>query len=68
MGGSAILPSGAQFDALLRAMMLEKALYELHYELNNRPDWVHIPVAGILELALPLQSQAADPRGLRGTE
>jgi maltose alpha-D-glucosyltransferase/alpha-amylase len=68
MGGSAILPSGAHFDALLRAMMFEKALYELHYELNNRPDWVHIPVAGILELALPLQSQAADPRGLRGTE
>ena len=26
---------------------LEKAVYELRYELNNRPDWVGIPVAGI---------------------
>jgi predicted trehalose synthase len=29
---------------------LEKAIYELRYELNNRPDWVGIPVAGILRL------------------
>jgi predicted trehalose synthase len=26
---------------------LEKAVYELRYELDNRPDWVGIPVAGI---------------------
>ena len=30
--------------------MLDKALYELGYELNNRPDWVHIPLAGLLRL------------------
>ena len=36
--------------------MLEKALYELTYELNNRPDWVRIPLTGIARLALPLQS------------
>ena len=30
--------------------MLEKALYELRYELANRPDWVGIPIEGILEL------------------
>jgi maltose alpha-D-glucosyltransferase/alpha-amylase len=35
---------------LLRAFMLEKALYELRYELNNRPDWVNIPLEGVLEL------------------
>ena len=29
---------------------LEKAVYELRYELNNRPDWVGIPVAGIVRL------------------
>ena len=29
---------------------LEKAVYELRYELNNRPDWVAIPVAGIVRL------------------
>jgi maltose alpha-D-glucosyltransferase/alpha-amylase len=27
---------------------LEKALYELEYEVNNRPEWVHIPLRGIL--------------------
>jgi len=35
---------------LLDAFLLEKALYELAYELNNRPDWVRIPIQGILEL------------------
>ena len=29
---------------------LEKAIYELGYELNNRPDWVHLPLAGIRQL------------------
>jgi maltose alpha-D-glucosyltransferase/alpha-amylase len=35
---------------LLSAFMLEKAFYELKYELNNRPDWVRIPLRGILDL------------------
>jgi maltose alpha-D-glucosyltransferase/alpha-amylase len=30
--------------------MLDKALYELNYELNNRPEWVRIPLWGILDL------------------
>jgi predicted trehalose synthase len=34
-------------DALLRFYLLEKCVYELHYELNNRPDWVTIPVLGL---------------------
>ncbi|MDB5847670.1 MAG: maltose alpha-D-glucosyltransferase [Rhodoferax sp.] len=33
---------------LLRLFELQKAFYELRYELNNRPDWVRIPLAGIL--------------------
>jgi maltokinase len=37
-------------DQLLSVFELEKAVYELRYELNNRPDWVRIPVAGILRL------------------
>jgi maltose alpha-D-glucosyltransferase/alpha-amylase len=36
---------------LLGLFELEKALYELRYEINNRPDWVRIPLAGILALA-----------------
>jgi len=35
---------------LLEIYLLEKALYELSYELNNRPDWVHIPLIGIRQL------------------
>ncbi len=34
----------------LRTMLLEKALYELRYELNSRPDWVRIPLLGILDM------------------
>jgi maltose alpha-D-glucosyltransferase/alpha-amylase len=36
---------------LLELFELDKALYELRYEINNRPDWVHIPIQGILALA-----------------
>src|SRR4029078_4068146 len=40
-----LLPSAAgSRHALLEAFMLEKALYELRYELNNRPEWVRIPL------------------------
>jgi trehalose synthase-fused probable maltokinase len=34
-------------NALLRFYLLEKCVYELHYELDNRPDWVTIPVLGL---------------------
>jgi maltose alpha-D-glucosyltransferase/alpha-amylase len=37
----------------LTTMLLEKALYELRYELNMRPDWVRIPLRGILEIVKP---------------
>jgi maltose alpha-D-glucosyltransferase/alpha-amylase len=44
----------AAFDAaapLLDLFELEKALYELRYEMDNRPDWVGVPLAGIAALA-----------------
>jgi len=40
-------PSREEIMALLQLHVLEKAVYELGYELNNRPDWVAIPLEGI---------------------
>jgi maltose alpha-D-glucosyltransferase / alpha-amylase len=40
----------AELERALDAYMIDKALYELSYELNNRPTWVHVPMAGILDL------------------
>ena len=45
-----LLPPASETQVLLDAFVLEKALYELLYELNNRPAWIHIPIAGILSL------------------
>ena len=46
-----ILPSDVGHTrALLRLFETEKAFYELAYELNNRPDWVWIPIRGISKL------------------
>jgi trehalose synthase-fused probable maltokinase len=39
-----------EFQVLLDAHLLEKAVYEIGYELNNRPDWVKIPVRGVLDI------------------
>jgi maltose alpha-D-glucosyltransferase/alpha-amylase len=39
-----------EFEVLLRCFLLEKAVYEVGYELNNRPSWVVIPIRGIERL------------------
>jgi maltose alpha-D-glucosyltransferase / alpha-amylase len=45
------LPSDpVQRATLLDLFLIEKAFYELAYELNNRPDWIRIPLRGIVEL------------------
>jgi maltose alpha-D-glucosyltransferase/alpha-amylase len=50
---SRLLPSNHDaFQKLLEIYVLDKALYELVYELNNRPNWVKIPLTGILSLSL----------------
>jgi maltose alpha-D-glucosyltransferase/alpha-amylase len=36
--------------ALLNLFLLEKAFHELAYEVDNRPDWVRVPLAGLLDL------------------
>ena len=37
----------------IEGLLIDKATYELAYELNNRPDWVTIPIRGILQLSRP---------------
>ena len=45
---ASLLPAGEQaIERLLTVFELEKAVYELRYEIDNRPDWIGIPVAGI---------------------
>ena len=47
---SSLVPYGSSFDKLLAVFELEKAVYELRFELNNRPEWLPIPVAGIVRM------------------
>jgi predicted trehalose synthase len=49
-GGTHLPKTADEVQILLDAHLLEKALYEVAYELNNRPDWVRIPLRGVLEL------------------
>jgi maltose alpha-D-glucosyltransferase/alpha-amylase len=49
--GAPFLPSNEEeLSTMLDAYLLEKAVYELGYELNNRTDWLSIPLVGLLEL------------------
>ena len=52
-GASFVPADRSSFDAMLAPFVLEKAMYELGYELDHRPDWVHIPLSGILDLVEP---------------
>jgi maltose alpha-D-glucosyltransferase/alpha-amylase len=50
-GGASFVPADpVQRAALLDLFLLDKALYELNYELNSRPDWIRIPLRGLMEL------------------
>src|SRR6185436_6918081 len=49
-GASFVPPSRQELAVLLDVYILEKAVYELQYELNNRPAWVGIPLQGILQI------------------
>jgi trehalose synthase-fused probable maltokinase len=47
---STVMPPPEVTERLLGIFELEKSVYELRYELANRPDWVHVPVRAILRL------------------
>lgn len=50
-GAAEFIPtSPGVLKTLLHALLLDKSVYELGYELNNRPDWVEVPLVGILDL------------------
>lgn len=49
-GASFVPPQRQDLVTLLDALVFDKALYELHYELNNRLDWLRIPLQGVLRL------------------
>jgi len=52
-GAAAFLPAApGDFRRLLEAFLVDKALHELQFELDNRPNWVRIPLAGLLGLEL----------------
>ena len=49
--GARLLPEDPEdVSILLNAYLLEKAVYEIGYELNNRPDWLRVPLRGIMQL------------------
>ena len=53
-GEGAFLPrTQEELSTLLDTFLLEKAIYELGYELNNRPTWVKLPLLGILSMFEP---------------
>ncbi|MDQ3394535.1 MAG: alpha-amylase, partial [Bacteroidota bacterium] len=48
VAGSDFIPEDKKhLDILIQTFLLEKAIYEINYELNNRPDWITIPLRGI---------------------
>ena len=48
IAGARLVPDDPPtFERVLAAFELEKAVYELGYEMNNRPDWLWVPIAGI---------------------
>jgi len=55
--GHLLSHSKEDWQVLLDIHLLDKALYELAYELNNRPEWVIIPLRGILQLLEPAGSR-----------
>ncbi|MEW6322900.1 MAG: maltose alpha-D-glucosyltransferase [Acidobacteriota bacterium] len=64
MGAAAVLPdSEDDRRRLLDLFVLDKAIYELGYELGNRPDWVDIPLDALLRLVDPQWVPPAPARG-----
>jgi maltose alpha-D-glucosyltransferase/alpha-amylase len=63
LGGGFVPETQKEFMSLLNAFLIEKGAYELVYELNNRPNWISIPLTGLLEMLPGPPSSDGAPRG-----
>lgn len=61
VGTAPFLPASRdELRCLLDTYLLEKSLYEMDYEMNNRPDWIAIPIQGVMDLLnLPVDIKPA---------
>ena len=59
-------PDPHDAELLLRSWVLEKALYEVRYELNSRPDWAEIPLRAITAILGPSAAAAVNAAGTDG--
>lgn len=53
-GAAFLPPTPEHIESLLNAFILEKAVYEVIYELNHRPQWIAIPLRGVLSIVRPV--------------
>jgi len=68
MADTPILPhTPEEKRIILDAYLLDKAIYEVNYELNNRPDWVALPLQGILQV-LETKEVPATPEAKKKVE
>lgn len=64
LAGSGLLPEDHRpLTTLLDFYLVDKCVYELGYELNNRPEWVWVPLLGLRQL---LEGDGAGSRGPKG--
>jgi maltose alpha-D-glucosyltransferase/alpha-amylase len=57
----------SDLQTLLDGFLLEKALYELSYELHTRPDWVYLPLHGIVQLQEKIKNEDIQEKFRSGT-
>jgi maltose alpha-D-glucosyltransferase/alpha-amylase len=50
VGIAGLASARAEWEALLELFVLQKAIYELRYEVDNRPEWLRIPLAGLIDI------------------
>ncbi|MDP3880326.1 MAG: maltose alpha-D-glucosyltransferase [Dehalococcoidales bacterium] len=66
MANTPVLPQSREsMKVILDAYLLDKAIYEINYELNNRPDWVTVPLQGILQVLEAAEEEEKEEAGIK---